>query len=153
MVLITLIGHLQVSPRWDLPTNFFQQVACGSHCRIFYEQLTPIQETVNGWKKAKIKHIIYSWYSPLNEVHQSGSKHKNHLKRTVGSSWLYANCEKGVFTSRSKEYFSALPQLDGDKSPLRIHSVFDKRYKFASMTKGMRFQRWEAMCPVMDQSD
>ena len=151
--MIPLIAHLQVAPRLDLPTNFFQHVACGSHCRIFYEQLTPIQEIVDGWKKAKIKYTIYSWYPPLNEVNKSGSKHKNHLKSTVGSSWLYANCEKGVFTSRSKEYFSAPPQLDGDESPLRIHSVFDKRYKFASMAKGLRFQRWEAMCPVMDQSD
>tara|TARA_B100001250_G_scaffold405992_1_gene424333 strand:- start:639 stop:875 length:237 start_codon:yes stop_codon:yes gene_type:complete len=61
MVLITLIGHLQVSPGWDLPTNFFQQVACGSHCRIFYEQLTPIQEIVDGWKKANESlHVINS---------------------------------------------------------------------------------------------
>ena len=149
--MIPLIAHLQLPPELDLPTNSFQSVFCGSHCLVSYEQLTPIKEIVDGWKKAKIKYTISSWYPPLSEMNKTGHIHP--LNTTFGTTWLYADCKKGVFTSRSKEYLSAPPQLDGDRSALRIHSVFEKSYKFASMVKGMRFQSWAAMCPVMGQSD
>ena len=129
-----------------LQTNVIEKVSCGAGCHYKIEQLTPMVEIGDGWRKIKVKSTPYLWH------HERGLEQRppypdSPLNSGGSTSWNYSNCKTNIFTARRKEYFSPPPSPPEEKWE-RNQEVFLKDGKPNSITSnGNPFEQWAVMCP------
>ena len=122
-----------------------ERIGCGAGCHIKFEQLTPMEEIGDGWRKVKVKGIPYLWNPKTDQLEQRVYRAK--LGSGVSRKWNYSNCKTQIFTQRSKEYFSP-PPFPPEEKWERNQEVFLKDGKPNSITSnGNPFQQWAKMCP------
>tara|TARA_Y100001968_G_scaffold80168_1_gene71353 strand:- start:217 stop:741 length:525 start_codon:yes stop_codon:yes gene_type:complete len=142
--LISLFALLQSVPFVVPQNNIVQKIGCGFGCHYEIKQLTPMVQMDNGWRKVKVKYMTYFWNYEKKEYEQRGFS--NSLGNGVWQTWNYSNCKKELFTQRSKEFFSALPEPNKNIGE-RNQIVFNKGKPIFSSAAGSPFQKWQAMCP------
>ena len=128
-----------------LQTNVVEKFSCGGGCYWEVEQLTPMVEIGEGWRKIKVKRTPYIWKT-ATELEQRAPYPDSPIGSGVSTSWSYSNCQTNLYTTRSKEYFAAPPAPEEKWE--RNTSAFTSSGKpnFYSVN-GSIFQRWRAMCP------
>ena len=125
-----------------LQTNIYEKISCGSGCHRKVEQLTPMVEIGDGWRKIKVKHTSYLYHLERGWEQKS---HGGKIGSGVGEHWNYSNCKTNIFTARRKEYFSPPPpskvEWEVDQNAILSNGMPNFYSKNGSV-----FQRWRAMC-------
>ncbi len=134
-----------------LQTNVFPKISCGAGCHYKIEQLTPMVEIGDGWRKIKVKSTPYIWKN-ATVLEQRAPVFDSPIGSGVSTSWSYSNCQTNIFTTRSKEYFAPPPSPPDEKWE-RNSSAFTSSGKpnFYGVN-GSIFQRWRAMCPETESA-
>ena len=130
-------------PAFVLQTNVFPKVSCGSGCHFKVEQLTPMVDLGDGWRKVKIKSTTYIYNLAAQKLEQ---RSRDPLHNGISTKWNYSNCKTKIFTQRSKEYFAAPPAPEARYERNQNAFLSDGKPNFYSVN-GSVFQRWRAMCP------
>ena len=116
---------------------------CGAGCRIEVEQLSPVEDFGNGWRKVKVEKT--TWIQVWNEETQRpedgppnwrGAEHKR-------ISWLYANCSTEVFATADNPHMVNASYMD-------VYYREGENYgepKYQTV-HGNPFMQWAKLCPV-----
>jgi len=134
-------------------TNVVEKIGdfkCGNGCKyqIRFEQLSPMEEIGNGWRKVKLIKRTFFWNHELQKYEQKGFRDpQKHPFAGSWKGWNYANCTINQFTFRSVNY-SVEPS-----SPVRLErnsSVVWNSSPLSSPESGSAFEQWRAMYPETD---
>ena len=141
--MIPLIFATALQSEIVLQSNVVETLSCGLGCYQDVEQLTPMVEIGNGWRKIKVRHTPYLLNS---EGVWEQKLHRERSGNGMSTHWNYSNCGTNMFTRRSKEYFSAPPK---SKHPFEqnLNAFLSNGKPNFSVVCGQVFQRWRAMCP------
>ena len=126
-----------------LQTNVIEKFSCGAGCHKKVEQLTPMVDLGDGWRKVKIKSTTYIYNLAAQKLEQ---RTRNPFHSGISTKWNYSNCKTKIFTQRSKEYFAAPPAPEARYERNQNAFLSDGKPNFYSVN-GSVFQRWRAMCP------
>ena len=126
-----------------LQTNVIEKFSCGAGCHKKVEQLTPMVDLGDGWRKVKIKSTTYIYNLAAQKLEQ---RTRDPLHNGISTKWNYSNCKTKIFTQRSKEYFAAPPAPEARYERNQNAFLSDGKPNFYSVN-GSVFQRWRAMCP------
>ena len=116
---------------------------CGAGCRIEVEQLSPVEDFGNGWRKVKVEKT--TWIQVWNEETQrpedgppnwSGAEHKR-------ISWLYAKCSTEVFATADNPNMVNASYQDVYYREGEYYG--DPKYQ---TVHGNPFMQWAKLCPV-----
>ena len=100
--MIPLLALLQPFPLVVPQDNVVERIGCGTGCQIRFQQLSPIKEIDDGWRKVKVKSTTFIWDYEANQFEQKAFRGK--VGSGISESWNYANCQKKLFTRRSENY-------------------------------------------------
>ncbi len=135
-----------------LQTNVVEKFSCGAGCYWELEQLTPMVEIGEGWRKLKVKHTPYIWRT-ATVLEQRAPYPDSPIGSGVGTSWTYSNCKTNILTTRSKEYFSPPPSPPEEKWERNLNAFLKNgEPNFHSVNMSV-FQRWRAMCPETELTE
>ena len=128
-----------------LQTNVIEKFSCGAGCHKKVEQLTPMVEIGDGWRKVKVKKNNYFLPYETRDFVKGGIR--DIPTEVMGIGWNYSNCTKKLFTRRYKEYFSAPSQSNDNVGLQKFQPAFlrdgtSNRFVYRSI-----FQQWAKMCP------
>ena len=140
--MISLLTLLQPFPLVIPQNNVVERIGCGTGCHIKFQQLSPMEEIDDGWRKVKVKSATFIWDYETNQFEQKSFRGK--VGSGVSESWNYANCQKKLFTRRSENY-SSKPPLG--KSGSIDFLVFEDGKPIYGTVFGSPFQQWAVMCP------
>ena len=140
--MILLLALLQSFPLVIPQNNVIERIGCGTGCQIRFQQLSPMEEIDDGWRKVKVKSTTFIWDYETNQFEQKSFRGK--VGSGVSESWNYANCQKKLFTRRSKNYLSKPPL---GKSGSIDFLVFEDGKPIYGTAFGSPFQQWAVMCP------
>ena len=101
-----------------------------------------MEEMDDGWRKVKVKSSTFIWDYETNQFEQKSFRGK--VGSGVSESWNYANCQKKLFTRRSKNYSSKPPLSKSDSIDFL---VFENGKPIYGTAFGSPFQQWAVMCP------
>ena len=102
--MISLLALLQPFSLVIPQNNVVERIGCGTGCHIKFQQLSPMEEIDDGWRKVKVKSATFIWDYETNQFEQKSFRGK--VGSGVSESWNYANCQKKLFTRRSENYSS-----------------------------------------------
>ena len=140
--MIPLLALLQSFPLVVPQTNVVERIGCGTGCQIRFQQLAPMEEIGDGWRKVKVRSTMFIWDYETNQLEQKSFRGK--VGSGVSDGWNYANCQKKLFTRRSENYSSEPPVgVSGGINSL----VFDAGKPVFATVSGSPFQQWSVMCP------
>jgi len=140
--LISLLALLQPFPLVIPQNNIVERISCGTGCHIKFQQLSPMEKIDHGWRKVNVRSTMFIWDYETNRFEQKSVRGK--VGSGVSESWNYANCQKKLFTRRSKNY-SSEPPLD-ESSGIDFLVFKDGKPIFETVF-GSPFQQWASMCP------
>ena len=126
-----------------LQTNVIEKVSCGAGCHRKVEQLTPMVEIGDSWRKIKVKHTSYLYHRERGWEQRA---HREPLGSGVGTHWNYSNCKTNIFTVRRKEYFSP-PPPSKEAWEVNQNAILSNGMPNFYAKNGSVFQRWRSMCP------
>ena len=122
--------------------NVVDKIGCGTGCQIRFQQLSPMEEMEDGWRKVKVSSSTFIWNYETNQFEQKSFR--GEVGSGVSESWNYANCQKKLFTRRSENYTSK-PHL-GHSSNIDF-LVFKDSKPIYGTAFGNPFQQCAVMCP------
>ena len=122
--------------------NVYERIGCGTGCHIRFQQLSPMEDIGDGWRKVKVKSTMFIWDYKTKQFEQKSFRGK--VGSGVSESWNYANCQKKLFT-RISENYSSEPPLG--KSGGIDFLVFENGKPIFETVSGSPFQQWAVMCP------
>jgi len=140
--LISLLALLQPFPIVIPQNNVVERIGCGTGCHIRFQQLSPMEEINDGWRKVKVKNTMFIWDYKTNQFEQKSFR--GEVGSGVSECWNYANCQKKLFTRRS-ENFSYKPTLGESDSDDFL--VFKDGKPIFETVFGSPYQQWAVMCP------
>ena len=140
--MISLLALLQPFSLVIPQDNVVERIGCGTGCHIKFQQLSPMEEIDDGWRKVKVKSTTFIWDYETNQFEQKSFRGK--VGSGVSESWNYANCQKKLFTRRSENYSSEPPL---GKSGSIDFLVFKDGKPIYGTVFGSPFQQWAVMCP------
>ena len=141
--MIPLLALLQSFPLVVPQTNVVERIGCGTGCQIRFQQLSPMEEIGDGWRKVKVRSTMFIWDYETNQLEQKAFRGK--VGSGVSDGWNYANCQKKLFTRRSENYSSEPPLVaSGGMSNALV--FYAGKPVFATVA-GSPFQQWSVMCP------
>ena len=122
--------------------NVVERIGCGTGCHIRFQQLSPMEEIDDGWRKVKVRSSTFIWNYETNQFEQKAFRGK--VGSGVSESWNYANCQKKLFTRTSENYSSEPPLGKGGGIDFL---VFEDGKPIYGTVFGSPFQQWAVMCP------
>ena len=140
--MISLLALLQPFPLVIPQNNVVERIGCGTGCQIRFQQLSPMEEIDDGWRKLKVRNTMFIWDYETNQFEQKSFRGK--VGSGVSESWNYANCQKKLFTRRSENYSSEPPL--GESGGFDF-LVFEDGKPIFETVSGSPFQQWAVMCP------
>ena len=140
--MISLLALLQPFPLVIPQNNVVERIGCGTGCQIRFQQLSPMEEIDDGWRKLKVRNTMFIWDYETNQFEQKSFRGK--VGSGVSESWNYANCQKKLFTRRSENY-SSQPPLSESSGIAFL--VFKEGKPIFETVFGSPFQQWAVMCP------
>ena len=140
--MISLLVLLQPFPLVIPQINVVDRIGCGTGCHIRFQQLSPMEEIDDGWRKVKVRSTTFIWDYETNQFEQKSFRGKD--GSGVSESWNYANCQKKLFTRRSENYSSEPPL--GESGGIDF-LVFEDGKPIFETVFGSPFQHWAVMCP------
>ena len=140
--MISILALLQPLPFVIPQNNVYERISCGTGCHIRFEQLSPMEEIDDGWRKVKVKNTTFIWDYETNKFEQKSFRGK--VGSGVSESWNYANCQKKLFTRRSENYSSEPPL--GKSGGIDFLVLKDGKPIYGTVF-GSPFQQWAVMCP------
>ena len=105
--MISLLVLLQPLPLVIPQINVVDKIGCGTGCHIRIQQISPMEEIDDGWRKVKVRRTTFIWDYETNQFEQKSFRGK--VGSGVTESWNYANCQKKLFTRRLENYSSEPP--------------------------------------------
>ncbi len=106
--LLLTLPFIVITPPTDFyvtQTNVVDYIGCGTGCRIYFEQLSPVEELSLGWKRVKIAKRMFLYNRDLEKFEQRGFRQPEpSTGKSIG--WNYANCSSEKFVYRSFEQFA-----------------------------------------------
>ena len=140
--MIPLLALLQPFSLVIPQNNVVERIGCGTGCQIRFEQLSPMEEIDDGWRKVKVRRTTFIWDYETNQFEQKSFRGK--VGSGVSESWNYANCQKKLFTRRLENYSSEPPLAESGGIDLL---VFKDGKPIFETVFGSPFQQWAVMCP------
>ena len=134
---------LQPFPLVTPQNNVVDKIGCGTGCQIRFQQLSPMEMMEDGWRKVKVRSSTFIWDYETNQFEQKSFR--GEVGSGVSESWNYANCQKQLFTRRSKNY-SSIPPLGASGGMDFL--VFKAGKPIFETVFGSPFQQWAVMCPL-----
>ena len=134
-------------------TNVVEKIGdfkCGNGCKyqIRFEQLSPMEEIGNGWRKVKLIKRTFFWNHELQKFEQKGFRDPpKHPHAGSWRGWNYANCTTKQFTFRSVNYSVEPPP---PVSSERNSFVVLNSSPVSSTESSSAFEQWRAMCQATD---
>ena len=134
-------------------TNVVEKIGdfrCGNGCKyqMRFEQLSPMEEIGNGWRKVKLIKRTFFWNHELQKFEQKGFRDTpKHPFAGSWRGWNYANCTTKQFTFRSVNYsVEPPPPVGSERNPF----VVLNSSPVSSTESGSAFEQWRSMCPETD---
>ena len=140
--MISLLVSLQSLPLVIPQINVVDKIGCGTGCHIRFQQISPMEEIDDGWRKVKVRSTTFIWDYEANQFEQKSFRGK--VGSGVSESWNYSNCQKKLFTRRLENY-SSKPPL-GESGGIDLLVFKDGKPIFETVF-GSPFQQWAVMCP------
>ena len=151
LLALPFIAITQPSDFFVPQTNVIDYIGCGTGCRIYFEQLSPVEELSLGWKRVKIAKRMFLYNRDLEKFEQRGFRQPEpSTGKSIG--WNYANCSSEKFVYRSfdhKDFASWFRHLkDNDVQNVYYPKGDQKQGQpvYETVT-GSPFQQWSKLCP------